>query len=58
MTHHTMSETAQILKISYRTIQRLIENKQISYHKVNRIYWFTDEDIQEFINKSQVKAGA
>lgn len=58
MTHHTIRETAQILKLNYRTIQRLIKSKQISYHKFNRTYWLTDEDIQEFINKTHVKAEA
>ena len=59
--NYSMAETAKILNLSYRTIQRLIENKKISYHHLGGKrgkYWFTDDDIQEFQNSTLVKAGA
>jgi excisionase family DNA binding protein len=47
-TVYTTEETATVLKVSVRTVQRLIRNKNLVSHKVGRVYRILGKDIEAF----------
>jgi excisionase family DNA binding protein len=49
----TTEETAQILKTSLRTVQRMIRLGQLKAHRVGRGYRIRDIDIQEFFEHGE-----
>lgn len=58
----TIQDVARILNVSVPTIRRLVWAKEISYIDVNKggkqiIARFTEEHIQEFLRRKEVKAG-
>lgn len=58
----TIQDAARILNVSVPTIRRLVWAKEISYIDMNKggkqiIARFTEEHIQEFLRRKEVKAG-
>lgn len=58
----TIQDVARILNVSVPTIRRLVWAKEISYIDVNKggkqiRARFTEEHIQEFLRRKEVKAG-
>jgi excisionase family DNA binding protein len=53
-----IKETAVKLGIAAITLRRYIKANMISYRKVGRIYRFTQNDIDEYIEQGKVEAKA
>lgn len=47
---YNAKETAEYLKINVITLYKLVQNGQIKCFRCGRIYRFSEEQIQEFIN--------
>jgi excisionase family DNA binding protein len=45
---YTTEETASLMKVSVRTVQRLIRARQLRSRKVGRIYRILGKDIEQF----------
>lgn len=49
----TKSDVAKRLKVSTRTINRLMQKKELPYHKVGTSVRFTLADIEEYLTKQK-----
>jgi excisionase family DNA binding protein len=45
---YTITDTATLLKVSVRTVQRLIRDRKLRSHKVGRVYRILGKDIEAF----------
>jgi excisionase family DNA binding protein len=45
---YTAADTASILQVSVRTVQRLIRDRKLRSHKVGRVYRILGKDIEAF----------
>jgi excisionase family DNA binding protein len=45
---YTTADTATLMKISIRTVQRLIRDRKLKSHKVGRVYRILGKDIEAF----------
>jgi len=45
---YTTTDTATLLQVSVRTVQRLIRARQLKSHKVGRVYRILAKDIEAF----------
>jgi excisionase family DNA binding protein len=51
---YTTADTATLLKVSVRTVQRMIRAHQLRSHKVGRVYRILGKDIEAFFtNEAQ-----
>lgn len=50
----TISETAELLKVSVTTIRRLQQQRQIAFHKVRGGIRFTKSDIVSYLKVQRV----
>ena len=53
---YTIDELSELLSIKKSRIRTAIFNKEISYKKIGRLIRFTQNDIENFINKNKVEA--
>jgi excisionase family DNA binding protein len=53
-----IEEAAQLLRLSVCTIRRLIASGEIPVHRLGKIYYFTDTDLQEYVNRCAIPAKA
>lgn len=51
---YTTADTATLMKISVRTVQRLIRDRKLKSHKVGRIYRILARDIEQFFAQQEV----
>jgi excisionase family DNA binding protein len=47
-------DAAPMLKISQITLRRLIKKKEIPYHRIGNRYFFTEEDIENYLSNVSV----
>jgi len=47
----SIRETAPKLHIAEVTLRRLIKKRQIPFRRIGRKYFFTNEDINNYLNK-------
>jgi|TergutMp193P3_1026864.scaffolds.fasta_scaffold14984_2 excisionase family DNA binding protein len=47
-------DAAPMLKISEITLRRLIKKKEIPYHRIGKRYFFTEEDIENYLSNVSV----
>jgi excisionase family DNA binding protein len=45
---YTTTDTAVLLQVSVRTVQRLIRDRKLRSHKVGRVYRILGKDIEAF----------
>jgi excisionase family DNA binding protein len=45
---YTTADTAQLMKVSVRTVQRLIRDRKLKSRKVGRVYRILGKDIEAF----------
>jgi excisionase family DNA binding protein len=45
---YTTADTAALMKVSVRTVQRLIRSRQLRSRKVGRVYRILARDIEQF----------
>jgi excisionase family DNA binding protein len=50
---HTIPETAEILQISTRTVQRLIASGKLRAHRLGRLVRITDADIAALLDATR-----
>ena len=53
----SVRDAAPILNISVITIRRLIKKREIPHHRIGHKYFFTDDDIQNYISQTAVPIG-
>ena len=53
---YTTEETAALMKVSVRTVQRLIRARQLRSRKVGRIYRILGKDIEQFFAQEDTPA--
>jgi excisionase family DNA binding protein len=53
---YTTEETAALMKVSVRTVQRLIRARQLRSRKVGRIYRILGKDIEAFFTTQDLPA--
>jgi excisionase family DNA binding protein len=53
---YTTKEAAKKLKVSPRTIQRLITNKEIAHFTMGRVVRIAEHDLNDFINAKTIPA--
>lgn len=46
-----IQETAPKLRIAEITLRRLIKKREIPFHRIGRKYFFTNDDINYYLNK-------
>jgi len=47
----SIRETASKLRIAEVTLRRLIKKRQIPFRRIGRKYFFTNDDINNYLNK-------
>jgi excisionase family DNA binding protein len=53
---YTTADTATLMKVSVRTVQRLIRDRKLKSHKVGRVYRILGKDIEAFFSQSDPPA--
>lgn len=53
---YTTADTATLMKISVRTVQRLIRDRKLKSHKVGRVYRILARDIEQFFTQQDPPA--
>jgi len=57
-TYLTVSEVAELVKLSVQTIRRYTMNKEIPFHKINRAVRYKKTEIEQWVEKREAtKAG-
>jgi excisionase family DNA binding protein len=51
----SVSETAPLIGCAEITLRRFIKNRAVPYRKIGSRYFFSDEDIQEYLDSVKVK---
>lgn len=51
---HTAEEIAKMLRVSPKTVYRLIERGEIVAHKIGGQFRVSDSDLQDFLIKSRI----
>ena len=51
---YKIKTVAQKLLISEVTVRRLIRDKKIPFHKIGKIYRFTEQDISSYLSETAV----
>ena len=54
----TIKKAAPLISVSTVTLRRLIAKKQIGYKRYGKIYYFTPEHLQSFLDRIDVKPQA
>jgi excisionase family DNA binding protein len=49
---YSVVETAKRLKIATITLRRLIKKRSVPFHRIGHKYFFTDDDINNFLLKA------
>jgi excisionase family DNA binding protein len=49
---HTIAQTAEILQVSERTVQRLIASKKLRAHNIGRLVRIADADIVMLLDET------
>ena len=52
---YTTADIAEKLNLSEKTIRNLIESGELEAHKFGRVYRISDEQLNNFINKSKTQ---
>ena len=52
---NTIPETAKRLKVSEKTIWRLIKRGELGAHRVGRSVRPSDDDIEDYLEKNRIK---
>jgi excisionase family DNA binding protein len=53
---YTTADTATLMKVSVRTVQRLIRDRKLKSHKVGRVYRILARDIEQFFTQQEVRS--
>jgi excisionase family DNA binding protein len=53
---YTTADTAALLNVSVRTVQRLIRDRKLKSHKVGRVYRILARDIEQFFVQQDTPA--
>jgi excisionase family DNA binding protein len=53
---YTTADTAQLMKVSVRTVQRLIRSRRLKSHKVGRVYRILGKDLEAFFTEPPTPA--
>lgn len=53
---YTTADAAQLMKVSVRTVQRLIRDRKLKSRKVGRVYRILGKDIEAFFNPPEPPA--
>ena len=48
-TYYTLSEIAEKLKVSYRTVYRWVQARELAAYKLKGEYRITERDLKEFL---------
>jgi excisionase family DNA binding protein len=48
---YTTTDTATLMKVSVRTVQRLIRDRKLKSHKIGRVYRILGKDIEAFFTQ-------
>jgi excisionase family DNA binding protein len=48
---YTTADTAALMQVSVRTVQRLIRDRKLKSHKVGRVYRILGRDIEAFFSQ-------
>jgi excisionase family DNA binding protein len=54
----TISELAEVLRLSKQTIQRYVLNKEIPYLKIRKVIRFRPSDIERWVNNGGITIAA
>jgi len=54
-TYYTLDEIAQRLKVSYRTVYRWVQAKELSAYKLGTEWRVAESDLQEFLQARKVR---
>ena len=52
---YTTADLAEMLNLSEKTIRNLIESGDLEAHKFGRVYRISEEQLNNFINKSKTQ---
>lgn len=52
----TKTESAKILRVSIKSLERRMRTGQIGYAKDGRLVFFTDEDLENYLQSRHVRA--
>ena len=50
-TYLTANEVAELVKLSLQTIRRYTMNKEIPFHKINRVVRYRKSEIEQWVEK-------
>ena len=53
-TYYTLDEIAQRLKVSYRTVHRWVQAKELSAYKLGAEWRVAESDLQEFLEARKI----
>ncbi len=54
-TYYTLDEIAQRLKVSYRTVYRWVQAKELSAYKLGTEWRVAESDLQEFLQDRKIR---
>lgn len=54
MKFYTIEEVAEMLKVSDKTVRRLIEGKKLDAVKVGTVYRISEEDLKKYLEENKV----
>jgi len=54
-TYYTLDEIAQRLKVSYRTVHRWVQAKELSAYKLGTEWRVAESDLQEFLQARKIR---